>query len=372
MFYGLWASYYVGGDVAKQHPAATEFLAEAERQNLPSTLCLSNRTLGTTYIQMGEFEAARFHLEKAEALYKEGLESAQLYQYGQEIGATALCYLSWALWQLGHVDQAADVATRAVAYAESLAHPHTLAYTICHAQGMLDIMRRSSSETLVYAQKVISLCNEHGFPFWGAGGQILHGWATSRVDANKGVEEIRAGLVAWRKTGARLWLPIFVALEGEAHAAAARNDAALHALEQALRISAETGERWALAEVLRLKAQILFKSGRGKADEIEGLLHKSIETARLQGSRSWQLRSVCDLVLLRRGRRGEQDALKLLRSIYREFTEGFCTPDLVNAKAYLEIGPAGAKRGAASEREGSSSPAVLSVKRSRNKAKEIR
>jgi class 3 adenylate cyclase/tetratricopeptide (TPR) repeat protein len=303
VLYGLWASYYVGGDVAKQHPAAIEFLAESERHSFPSTLCLSHRTLGTTFIQMGEFEAARLHLEKAEAFYKEGFESAQLYQYGQEIGATALCYLSWALWQLGYVDQAADVAARAVTYAEALSHPHTLVYTICHAQGMIDIMRRSSSETLAYAQKVISLCNEHGFPFWGAGGQILHGWATSHIDANRGVEEIRGGLVAWRKTGARLWLPIFVALEGEAHAAAGHSDAALHAVEEALRISGETGERWALAEVLRLKAQILLKSGRGEADGIEALLHESIETARLQGGRSWQLRSARDLALLQRGRR---------------------------------------------------------------------
>ena len=83
---------------------------------------------------MGEFEAGRRHLEEARALYERGLESASIYQYGQEIGATALCYLSWALWQLGYVDQAADVADRAVKHAEALSHPHTLAYTICHAR----------------------------------------------------------------------------------------------------------------------------------------------------------------------------------------------------------------------------------------------
>ena len=340
VLYGTWAYYYVAGDVSKQRVAAAEFLAEAERYSLPSALCLSHRTLGTTYVTMGEFEAGRRHLEQALALYEQDLESAQFYHYGQEVGATALCYLCWALWQLGYVDQAADVAARAVKHAEGLSHPHTLAYTICHARGMIDIMRRHPVDTHAYTQTVISLCSEHGFPFWGAGGQILQGWATSHDDPDKGVEQIRAGLAAWRKTGARLWLPIFVALEGEAHAAAGRSDAALRAVDEAIAISGETGERWAIAEVIRLKAQILSKSGRGEADEVEALLNESIETARLQGAKSWQLRAACDLVQFQRGRGREHDALKLLRSIYRQFTEGFGTPDLVTAKALMEAGSA--------------------------------
>jgi class 3 adenylate cyclase/predicted ATPase len=350
VLYGTWAYYYVGGDVSKQRVAAAEFLAEAERYSLPSALCLSHRTLGTTYVTMGEFEAGRRHLEQALALYEQDLESAQFYHYGQEVGATALCYLCWALWQLGYVDQAADVAARAVKHAEGLSHPHTLAYTICHARGMIDIMRRRSVDTLAYTQTVISVCSEHGLLFWGAGGQILHGWATSHDDPEKGVEQIRVGLAAWRKTGARLWLPIFVALEGEAHAAAGRSDAALQAVDEAIAISGETGERWAIAEVIRLKAQILSKSGRGEADEIEALLNESIETARLQSAKSWQLRAACDLVQFQQGRGREHDALKLLRSIYRQFTEGFGSPDLIAAQALMEAGSAGRKRARKAEK----------------------
>jgi len=105
--------------------AAAEFLAEAERQGVTSALCLSHRTLGTTYFTMGEFEAGRRHLEQARALYNPELESESLYQYGQDIGATALCYLCWALWQLGYVDQATEVAAEAVKHAEALSHFQT-------------------------------------------------------------------------------------------------------------------------------------------------------------------------------------------------------------------------------------------------------
>jgi predicted ATPase len=293
---------------------------------------------------MGEFEAGRHHLEQARALYDQGFESAQIYQYGQDVGATALCYLCWALWQLGYVDQAADVAGRAVRHAEAMSHPFTLAYTICHAEGMFGIMRRRPEGVHASTQRVISLCKEHDFPFWGAGGQILHGWATAHDDADKGVELIRAGLAAWRNTGARLWLPIFVALEGEAHAAAGRSEAALQAVDQAILISEETGERWANPEVIRLKAQILLKSGRGEAGQIEALLNESIDAARSQGAKSWQLRSASDLVQFQRERGRERDGLKLLRSIYGQFSEGFDTPDLIEAKALIENAPVGQKR----------------------------
>ena len=46
--------------------------------------------------------------------------------YGQDIGATALSYLCWALWHLGYVDKAAEVAAEAMKRAQALAHPFTL------------------------------------------------------------------------------------------------------------------------------------------------------------------------------------------------------------------------------------------------------
>ena len=134
ILYGIWASYYVAGEVPMQQRAAGEFLAEAERHDETASICLSHRTLGTTYVQMGEFSAGRQHLECARKLYDPEHHSRSKYLYGQDIGATALSYLCWALWHLGYVDQAVEVAAEATKRAEALAHPFTLAYTLCHAE----------------------------------------------------------------------------------------------------------------------------------------------------------------------------------------------------------------------------------------------
>jgi len=86
---------------------------------------------------------------------------------------------------------------------------------------------------------------------------------------------VRTGQLKRRKTGARLWLPIFLALEAEGHFRAGRDQTALHSIEQALATSEETGERWALAEILRVKANLLLTTGRGRPEEVERMLNEA-------------------------------------------------------------------------------------------------
>jgi class 3 adenylate cyclase/predicted ATPase len=337
ILYGIWACYYVGGEVAMLRAAAEDFLAEAERHDDTAALCLSHRTLGTTLVTMGDFVDGRSHLERARALYDPVNHARFRYQYGQDIGATALCYLCWALWHLGYVEQASEVAADAMALAEGSSHPHTLAYTICHARGMLDVCRGRTGDMRSYASAAVALSTEHGFPFWAAGGQIFEGWAvTCEGSADQGIELLEEGLSAWQTTGARLWLPIFLALKAQAQAKGGRSEAALQTIERAITISNETNERWAIAEVLRLKAGLLLATSRARSDEIEALFVDSLEIARRQKAHSWELRTACDLARVWRGQGRCEEAAKLLQASYDQFTEGFETPDLKNAKVLLE------------------------------------
>jgi class 3 adenylate cyclase/predicted ATPase len=337
ILYGIWACHYVGGEGALLRVAAEDFLAEAERHDDTAALCLSHRTLGTTLVTIGDFVGGRWHLERARALYDPNDHACFRYQYGQDIGAAALSYLCWALWHLGYVEQALEVAAEAVTVAEASAHPHTLVYTICHARGMLDVCRGYTEEMLSYASMVVTLSKEHGFPFWAAGGQIFKGWATiCEETADHGMELLHEGLSAWQTTGARLWLPIFLALKAQAFAKQGRINAALQTIEQAIVISNETSERWAIAEVLRLKAGFLIAAGRARSDEIEALFVESLEIARRQKAHSWELRTATDLARLWREEGRCNEAIKVLQASYLEFTEGLQTPDVKCARALLD------------------------------------
>jgi predicted ATPase len=336
ILYGIWACHYVGGEIAKQTGAAAEFLTEAERHNDTVALSVAHRIIGTTYVTKGEFTAALPHLEQARALYDSRHHAPLQYQYGQDAGAAALCYLSWALWHLGYVDKASQVAAEAVKRAKELSHPHTQAFTICHARGMIDIFQRRSEDMRSYGGSVVSLCNEHGLSHWMACGHILEGWAaTSRGEVDQGIELLRAGVAAWRKAGARLWLPIFLALEAVAYAKGDRSDAALEVIEKAITVSEETGEHWCLAEILRLKAELLSATDR-TGNQVETLLAKSLKIARRQQARCWELRTACDLASLFQSKGRAKEALHLLQPIYAQFTEGFDTADLRRAKLILD------------------------------------
>ena len=182
-------------------------------------------------------------------------------------------------------------------------------------------------------------------------GRILEGWATvNEGEIDRGIELLRAGVAAWREAGARLWLPLFFMLEAEACNKAGRNEAALDTIEQAIAISAETGERWCLAEILRIKAGLLSAAGRAD-DQVEMLLTSSLEVARSQQARSWELRAACDLATLWLSKGRAHEALPMLQPIYAQFTEGFDSADLRHAKWMLGgLDPTGRQKRAKSSK----------------------
>src|SRR5262249_47529969 len=234
----------------------------------------------------------------------------------------ALCYLSWALWHLGYVDQASTVAAQAMKSAEALSHPHTLVYTICHARAFMDLFNRRYEDAQSYADRIISICTENGFSHWINCGRFFKCWGKiSGGDVGQGRELLRAGVVGWQERGARLWLPIFLTIKAEAYAETGRGEAAFDAIERALSVCKDTGERWAMAEVLRVKARLLLARGRAEADEIETILVDSLELAQRQQARCWELRAACDLARLWEDQGQGRKALKLLQSVYDQFTE---------------------------------------------------
>jgi predicted ATPase/class 3 adenylate cyclase/DNA-binding response OmpR family regulator len=337
VLYGVWASHYVRGDVTEQKSAALEFLAEAEQQNDAAALCVAHRAVGTTYFTMGEFDQALPSLKQALALYDAKRHTNYRYQYGQDIGVAALCYLSWTLWQVGYADQALKTAAEAINRAEEAAHPHTVVYGLCHARVLMDVFRRRHDQLLSCAGTVVSICTENGFSHWISCGRILQGWAeVSHGEMQQGREKICAAVLDWKRGGAQLWLPSFLMMEAQAHAKAGDGDAALRSIEEALAIAGQTGERWALAEVLRTKARLLQEVGRSEKDEIETILINSLEIARRQGARIWELRTACDLACIWQTQGHQRKGLELLESIYDHFTEGFDTVDLQEAAALIQ------------------------------------
>jgi predicted ATPase len=298
ILYGSWAASYVGGDSKEQKLAASELLAEAERQNDSGALCMAHRAMGTTLLNSGDFVASLRHLNQAQELYDPNQHSTLRHKYGQDIGTAALCYLSWALWHLGDHERAEAMACEAVRRANELSHPHSIVYAAAHARGFMDIFSRRTDNLQSCADLIITLSAERNFSHWINCGRILHGWAAVCCDEfDRGIDEILSGIAGWQRTGSRLWLPMFWTLAAEAFAKSGHAQNAARAIDQALNASRETGETWALAEILRVKAQICEVLGNTVGNDVEDLLRTSLQIARRQSARSFESRVACDLAL---------------------------------------------------------------------------
>ena len=95
-------------------------------------------------------------------------------------------------------------------------------------------------------------------------------------------------------------------------------------------------ESWWEAEVHRIAGEIELMSPERDAAKAQAHFERTLEIARGQQARSWELRAATSLARLWRDQGRRAEARDLLASVYGWFTEGFDTLDLKEAKALLE------------------------------------
>jgi predicted ATPase len=113
-------------------------------------------------------------------------------------------------------------------------------------------------------------------------------------------------------------------------------DKGLEALAEALVVLQRTNERRREAEIHRLRGELLLSLPGWHRDEAEASFGRALAVARRQSARMWELRAATCLARLWVDQGRPRDGRDLLAPIYGWFTEGFDTPDLIEARALLE------------------------------------
>ena len=336
VLYGLWVSNFAGGAIAAALEHATNFLSSAQSQPSSGPLLVGHHTLALSLMYGGDYRAALAHFETAASLYRPDEHRDDVFRYGQDIGVSALVVLSLALWHRGYPDQSARAADRALAYSRELGHAHTLAYTLAVA-GQAAVLARDVATACAYGNDCVALTSEHGLFHWAPYGRIFQGWADAQQgEATKGIPRIRDGLAAFEATGARVTTPLFLTLLGEALALAGKIEESFAALDDALAKAAASGVRGWDAEIHRLRGELTARLPYPDPTKVEDSFRTALAIAREQGARGYELRAATSLARLwrKQGRCGE--ARDLLAPLYNWFTEGFDTPDLIDAKRLLD------------------------------------
>jgi predicted ATPase len=185
-----------------------------------------------------------------------------------------------------------------------------------------------------WAKKALAFSTEHQFSFYLAltthyNGRVLadHGL----VEA--GIRQMRQG-IAQQTSATEQALPIMLAILPETCIKAGLMDDAIKSLDEALAVVERTSERNYEAEIHRIKGELLWM--RGDESEAESKFQQAMAVARVQQGRSLELRATMSLCRLWQKQGKIREASNTLASIYGWFTEGFDTPDILDAKALLD------------------------------------
>lgn len=223
----------------------------------------------------------------------------------------------------------------AVTLGERLAHVPTLvhgymwtalAYRLC----------RDLPSVRVCSERLITLGAEHKLQQYHAIGDIWSGWASvQRGKTSEGISVLRQGL-AGHTAQAKLLSAPFYAMLAEAYYMTGDSRLALDAIDCALDISERNSELFLCADMLRLRGQILLASSADRLAEAEACYRRALDISRAQNAKSLELRIVISMGRLWRGRGAIKRAYELIAPVYGWFTEGFDTPDLVEAQLLLD------------------------------------
>jgi class 3 adenylate cyclase/ribosomal protein L40E len=246
-------------------------------------------------------------------------------------------HLAPTLMLLGRAGDAAKIAGEGLTRARETGHLFSLGHALTVAGGWLARYRREPEIARVCAEETIALAEVHGFAEWLSWGHFHHGWAIAELGRpEEGIAEMESGLAGFRQRGGVPRQQYAVASLARSCAQIGRTQAAMDMLDEALAHVERSGEKVDLAEMLRLKGEMILMRDPSMTAQAEQCFRDALEVARIQSARWWQLRTGTSLArLLAKHGKGDE-ARAMLADIYGWFTEGFDTQDLKDAKALLE------------------------------------
>jgi class 3 adenylate cyclase/predicted ATPase len=333
ILYGQFVFHLVRGELERAEHHATEMRRLGEARNDLVWSCVGSRISGVICCVLGKFTDARMHCENALSLWDSSYRAAAAAPADPHV--STLLYLSRTLICLGYIDQARLQRDEALAEARRLS-PFTLAYGLYVAWASHWAIEGMDSAKMMLgsADEVLAISREQGFPLLLGFGNMMRGWSLAALGQPKeGIRLLLDGLAIYRDTGARLALPFVLTTLAETYARAELPEEGLNRLAEAASVVEITQERWAEAEMHRLRGSILLQMHQHLA--AEKCYRRALAVARGQSAKFWELRAATSLARLWRDQGKHTAAWGLLSPCCEWFTEGLETPVLRDGKQLL-------------------------------------
>src|SRR5208282_5820687 len=301
--WGLWAYHTASGRHRVALELAQRFYALAVERPDPNDRLSGEGMIGVLQHYLGDLPSARRHLEHALVGYVTPDQTSHIIRFQTDQRVVMSVFLARVLWLQGFPDQATRAAYSSVEDARAANHIISLCVALAHAACPLALLTGDLAAAEHYGTMLLDHSTRHALALWRACGRSFQGLLViQRGDVITGLRLLRAGFDEFGEAGSAV-LRLIAFLMAEALGRAGQNAEGLAAIEEAIARSERTEEHWAMAELVRVKGELLLLHGApGAVAVAEDHFRQALDWARRQGALSWELRAATSLARLLRDR----------------------------------------------------------------------
>ena len=334
---GLWFFHRAAGQLRASLADVERFGALAASRGMTNDQLIGDRLIGLSQHFIGDQPTARRHLEHMLAHYVAPVQQSHVVRFLSTQRGSAGSFLARVLWLQGFPDQAVCAAEDSANDARASGHANSLCYVLAEAGCPIALWTGDFDGAGRSVASLIDLATRYSLTRYLAYGHSHRGvLVIRRGDIAAGLPLLRAGLDELGEVNDASRFFMFQGTMAEALGRAGRIGEGLAALDEAITCAGETEERWSIAELLRIKGELLlWQAAPGAAKAAANLFLQALDWARRQDALSWELRAATSFARLLCDQGQAADAKALLAPVYARFTEGFETADLKTAQALL-------------------------------------
>jgi predicted ATPase/DNA-binding winged helix-turn-helix (wHTH) protein len=328
-----WAFYCgLAGDLRESLVLGKKCCAVGEEFDYAHFRIMGNRIIGNALFYLGDYAEAQRYIDP---IVNQPVPSGQ---------RRLLAYRSFArpiycniLWLRGFPDQAVRHTQTSLVEAPATNHPLMQSIILAQAPSPIALYVGDLAEAERSIGMLLDCSTKTGLSTWNALGRCLEGRLFLARGDLAGLSILRAALGWLRDARFAFHFAISLGALAEGLTAAGQCVEARQAIDEALEKAESDEELWCMAELLRIKGEVLRLEGSANADGVaEDYFQQALDWSRRQGALSWELRAATSLAKLWRDNGKTAEAAELLSAVYDRFTEGFETSDLRAARALMD------------------------------------
>ena len=339
--WGLWAAQFNNAQLRDALATAERFCVLAEKSADSNDPFVGDRMVGYILHLLGEQSSARARLERMLAHYAAPTTGPRIIRFVFDQRATARSFLARVLWLQGFPDQATQIAQSTMDEARANGDMLTVCQALVQAACPIAILTGDYRRLESLVVTLLDYSAKNNLFFWRVWGRCFKGVQVIKNGRlEEGLIELREGMEELREIQYGVYYVVFLCEYAEALGLLGQPDQGLVVIDEALARSERNEENWYVAELLRVKGELLLRHGGGSAvADAMKQFQLSLEWSRRQETPSWELRTAISLARLHSQDQYPNTSLNLLRTVYAKFTEGHASADLVVAQRMLDEAP---------------------------------